>query len=73
MMKKFKIKTPISKMIKNLKLNQDTNSDLSATEKSVRASFVKQIETLLGKFVARIETLKFDEKPDYTKLHETLT
>lgn len=73
MMKKFKIKTPISKMIKNLKLNQDTNSDLSPTEKSVRASFVKQIETLLGKFVTRIESLKFDEKPDYTKLHEILT
>ena len=41
MMKKFKIKTPISKMIKNLKLNQDTNNNLSQTEKSVRASFVK--------------------------------
>jgi hypothetical protein len=41
MMKKFKMKTPISKMIKNLKLNQDFNNDLSPTEKSVRASFVK--------------------------------
>ncbi len=57
MMKKFKQKTPISKMIKNLKLNQNFNNDLSPTEKSVRASFVKQIETLLGQFVGRIEAL----------------
>ena len=41
MIKKFKMKTPISRMIKNLKLNQDFNVDLSPTEKSVRASFVK--------------------------------
>jgi hypothetical protein len=65
MMKKFKQKTPISKMIKNLKLNQNFNNDLSPTEKSVRASFVKQIETLLGQFVGRIEALQFDEKPNY--------
>lgn len=73
MMKKFKQKTPISKMIKNLKLNQNFNDDLSPTEKSVRASFVKQIETLLAQFVGRIEALAFDEKPNYLQLTETLT
>ena len=73
MMKKFKQKTPITSMIANLKLNQCKSNDLSPTDSSTRASFLKQIETLLAKFVSSVEALAFDEKPNYAKLSETLT
>lgn len=72
MMKKFKMQTPITKMIKNLKLNQYKSDNLSPTENSVRASFGQQIEVLLNKFVSVVEALSFNEEPDYAKLAEIL-
>ena len=73
MMKKFKKETALSQMIKSLRpITHKKPTQLTLTEKSVNQSFQKQLESLLNKFVSRIEALKFDEKPNYIKLSNIL-